>query len=173
MRRKSTSTFVDGTLLAKAASHDRQAIATICANAADHVETGLGLNAQSRDDLALFVVNALRAIGSGKSPDEAFGWKRGRGNPPSNSSMLHWTMARYVHDLVSAGHSLDDAAAIVASAWGTPAAGDVGGTVRKAYTRYRDLPLPPDDIFPLTPKVMASIRCLDDEMKRYFPDPKN
>ncbi len=89
-RRLPPENFIDHRTIERADDGDRSAIKTLCWLAAGHVQAMSSCLAIQYDDLTPFLVDALEKIAKGEDPNTAFGWKRGRGRRPENTSLRDW-----------------------------------------------------------------------------------
>ena len=136
--------FVDDGLFDEAARGNREAVRVLAENAARALTPK-----NERDDLTRWLMDCLGRVAAGEEPNRAFGWTVGN-RPPVNRELLHWTLARYVADLIDGGYSRKDALVKVGKAASMD--GSKGGRLEQIYDQFKNMtpeelewtPLPPD-----------------------------
>lgn len=96
----SHTVFVDGGLLKKAKDGNRLAIAEMCKIACIHFADISSLSTDGgHDDVSSFIFDALRRVGNGESPNDAFNWKQHRrGVPKGNTELRDWYVRMAVQE---------------------------------------------------------------------------
>ncbi|EGV18771.1 hypothetical protein [Thiocapsa marina] len=151
-------TAIDWHLIQEAEAGNREALRVMAGECVESLTRIKGT-----DPATAWLAGIMARIAEGQSPDQAFGWKR-EGKPKGNLAFLQWNYARWVETLI-AEHgvaTLDAAKEIVGRAAGK--SGEDGGTIDKAWKKYRRVQIP-DDIFPIPDEVLRLVLKLDEHMR--------
>jgi hypothetical protein len=165
--------FVDGNLMEQAEKGNREAIREVAQLAASHIKDLSIRGTKGEDVLTDFVVQALEEIAEYSTPNDAFRWSR-RGAQPKNQTVLEWSLAQYIENIIpKLDGEIDAKTAKAIEIVGEAACldGYKSGIVETYYYRWKDIDMP-KGIFPFAPDTFQKLKHiesrLDNILKKYL-----